>query len=51
MTRQDMINILSKARPDVPKTFWSGWADDDIRLQVELVKNWMKQHAYEAAFA
>lgn len=51
MTRETMINILSKARPDISKDFWEGWEDDELANQVNLVKLWMKQHASEMAFA
>lgn len=51
MTRETMIKILSKARPDIPSDFWSGLTDYEISLQVGLVKTWMTQHAVDAAFA
>lgn len=51
MSRETMINILSKARPDIPNDFWQGWTDEELMSQVELVKLWMTQHAREAAFA
>ena len=51
MTRESMIKILCKARPDVPKDFWNVWTDDELINQVKLVKIWMDQHAREAAFA
>lgn len=47
MSRQSMINLLIKARPDVPKDFWSIWTDDELTFQVQLVKLWMNQHARE----
>lgn len=47
MSRQSMINLLIKARPDVPKDFWSVWTDDELTSQVNLVKLWMTQHARE----
>ncbi|MDT2604958.1 hypothetical protein [Enterococcus dongliensis] len=51
MKRETMIKILTKARPDIPKDFWDAWTDDELSLQVGLVKTWMTQHAVDAAFA
>ncbi|MDT2597661.1 hypothetical protein [Enterococcus dongliensis] len=51
MKRETMIKILTKARPDIPSDFWISWTDDELSLQVGLVKNWMTQHAVDAAFA
>lgn len=51
MTRETMIEILCKARPDIPKDFWSVWTDNELLNQVNLVKIWMEQHAHEACFA
>lgn len=51
MSKETMIKILTKARPDIPSDFWTDWSDDDLLSQVNLVKLWMKQHAIESAFA
>lgn len=51
MSRETMIKILGKARPDIPSDFWKTWTDDELMSQVDLVKLWMTQHAREAAFA
>lgn len=51
MTRNTMIKILSKARPDIPSDFWNDWTDDELSLQVGLVKSWMTQHAVDVSFA
>ncbi|MDM8212818.1 hypothetical protein QUW13_02875 [Enterococcus hirae] len=50
MSRKTMIEILSEARCDIPKYFWDSWSDEELALQVNLVKIWMCQHAQDATF-
>jgi hypothetical protein len=50
MSRKTMIEILSEARCDIPKSFWDSWSDEELALQINLVKIWMCQHAQDAIF-
>lgn len=51
MTRQEMIQVLKLARPELPTSYWFGFSNDELAKHVELMQMWEKQHSDEAIFA
>ena len=44
-TRKQMLNFLTTARPDVSPDFWKAFDDENLRVQVKLVKKSIEQQS------
>ncbi|WP_155286085.1 hypothetical protein [Lacticaseibacillus zhaodongensis] len=48
MTREQMLNFLTTARPEVSKDFWETFDDVNLMTQVKLVRRSIEQQASDA---